>query len=288
MEGRGWIGRHGFWALALLWLPAGIVAQAAVRLGPDAVAADRLGPWLATMAMEGLSLAPFVPCGLPLPAPDADPGRSAAAGSGGSATGAAPGPRASRSARRRWRRGCSGRSLSRSAPSLSGCRSGSRGGGLRGPGSASGAGEADRRRRRAGCAAGKTAQLRAGRWVRRSRRRRSAVSRRRRSLAALGWYWAAAHSSDGRRAGTGPACPRRMAGQARASSDRLRSRGTASVPCNAVWDAILRGMPALKLLLRAKSPGLRRPSRQESTRQESGQDGCRGVYRSSADWMGPA
>ena len=33
---------------------------------PDAIAAGRLGPWLATMAMEGWSLAPFVPCGLPL------------------------------------------------------------------------------------------------------------------------------------------------------------------------------------------------------------------------------
>ena len=66
MDGRGWIGRRGFWPLALLWLPAGIVAQAAVRFGPDAVAAGRLGPWLAMMAMEGLSLAPFVPCGLPL------------------------------------------------------------------------------------------------------------------------------------------------------------------------------------------------------------------------------
>ncbi len=67
MEGRDWIARHGFWPLALLWLPAGIVAQAAVRFGPDAVAAGRLGPWLATMAMEAWSLAPFVPCGLPLP-----------------------------------------------------------------------------------------------------------------------------------------------------------------------------------------------------------------------------
>ena len=66
MEERGWIGRRGFWPLALLWLPAGIVAQAAARFGPDAVAAGRLGPWLATMAMEGLSLALFVPCGLPL------------------------------------------------------------------------------------------------------------------------------------------------------------------------------------------------------------------------------
>ena len=66
MDGREWIGRHGFWPLALLWLPAGIVAQAAVRFGPDALAAGTLGPWLATMAMEGLSLALLGPCGLPL------------------------------------------------------------------------------------------------------------------------------------------------------------------------------------------------------------------------------
>ena len=66
MDGRGWIGRHGFWPLALLWLPAGIAAQAAVRFGPDAVEAGTPGPWLATMAMEGLSLALLVPCGLPL------------------------------------------------------------------------------------------------------------------------------------------------------------------------------------------------------------------------------
>ena len=73
--------------------------EAAARFGLDAVAEGRLGLWLATMAMEGLMLALFVPCGLPLPAPDSDPGRSDAGGSGGSATGAAPGPRASRSAR---------------------------------------------------------------------------------------------------------------------------------------------------------------------------------------------
>ena len=66
MHGRGWIGRHGFWPLALLWLPAGIVAQAVVRFGPDAVAAGTPGPWLAAMAMEAVSLAPLVPCGLPL------------------------------------------------------------------------------------------------------------------------------------------------------------------------------------------------------------------------------
>ena len=66
MDGCGWIWPHGFWPLALLWLPAGIAAQAAVRFGPDAVAVGTLGPWLAAMAVEGASLAPFVACGLPL------------------------------------------------------------------------------------------------------------------------------------------------------------------------------------------------------------------------------
>lgn len=60
MERRGWIGRHGFWPLALLWLPAGIVAQAAVRFG-DASFADP-GALLAALG----SLAPVALCGLPL------------------------------------------------------------------------------------------------------------------------------------------------------------------------------------------------------------------------------
>ena len=67
MDGEnGWIGRHGFWPLALLWLPAGVVALTVARFGPDALAAGTSGPWLATMAMEGASLAPLAPCGLPL------------------------------------------------------------------------------------------------------------------------------------------------------------------------------------------------------------------------------
>ncbi len=51
-----------FWALALLWLPAGIVATAAIRFwgapGPG------LQPAAVLAALE--SLAPAVPCGLPL------------------------------------------------------------------------------------------------------------------------------------------------------------------------------------------------------------------------------
>ena len=54
--------RHGFWPLALLWLPAGTVAQAALRFGPSAVAFADSGEVLAALG----SLAIAVPCGLPL------------------------------------------------------------------------------------------------------------------------------------------------------------------------------------------------------------------------------
>ena len=50
--------RLGFWLLALLWLPAGVVVQAAARFGPGNVAA--------VMTAEAVSLVPFAPCGLPL------------------------------------------------------------------------------------------------------------------------------------------------------------------------------------------------------------------------------
>lgn len=53
--------RRGFWMLALLWLPAGVVATAVVRFAPEA------GPmWLATLPMMLVSLVPVAPCGLPL------------------------------------------------------------------------------------------------------------------------------------------------------------------------------------------------------------------------------
>ena len=54
--------RHGFWPLALLWLPAGVVAQAAARFGSSAVAFADPGEMLAALG----SLAVAVPCGLPL------------------------------------------------------------------------------------------------------------------------------------------------------------------------------------------------------------------------------
>ena len=54
--------RHGFWPLALLWLPAGVVAQAALRFGPSAGGFADSGEALA--ALESLAIA--VPCGVPL------------------------------------------------------------------------------------------------------------------------------------------------------------------------------------------------------------------------------
>ena len=52
----------GFWLLALLWLPVGVAAQAAVRLGPSAVGFADSGEALAALG----PLAVTVPCGLPL------------------------------------------------------------------------------------------------------------------------------------------------------------------------------------------------------------------------------
>ena len=78
MDGREWMARHGFWPLpapdrdpgALLWLPAGVVAQAALRVacpglragGPSVGAFANAGEAMAALG----SLAVGVPCGLPL------------------------------------------------------------------------------------------------------------------------------------------------------------------------------------------------------------------------------
>ena len=62
MDAGRWIVRHGFWPLALLWLPAGVVAQAALRFGPSAGRFADSGEALAALG----SLAVAVPCGVPL------------------------------------------------------------------------------------------------------------------------------------------------------------------------------------------------------------------------------
>ena len=66
MAGREGTGRWRFWALALLWLPAGLVAQAVVRFGVDFGPATEPGMSLATVPMMAGSLVPVAPCGLPL------------------------------------------------------------------------------------------------------------------------------------------------------------------------------------------------------------------------------
>ena len=64
MEDRGIFSGRGFWALALLWLPAGVVAQAVVRFAPGP--AEAPGAWLAGLVMGAGSLVFVAPCGLPL------------------------------------------------------------------------------------------------------------------------------------------------------------------------------------------------------------------------------
>ena len=62
MEDRGLFNGRGFWALALLWLPAGVLAQALVRFLPQADP----GPSPAMLPMLAGSLVLVAPCGLPL------------------------------------------------------------------------------------------------------------------------------------------------------------------------------------------------------------------------------
>ena len=62
MDGRGWTARHGFWPLALLWLPAGVAAQAMLRFGPPAIGSGDAGEAMAALVSLGVA----VPCGLPL------------------------------------------------------------------------------------------------------------------------------------------------------------------------------------------------------------------------------
>ena len=63
MKGREHTARLGFWLLALLWLPAGVVAQAVVRFGLFDGGFVGPGDLLAALT----SLVPVALCGLPLP-----------------------------------------------------------------------------------------------------------------------------------------------------------------------------------------------------------------------------
>ena len=64
MEDRGIFNGRGFWVLALLWLPAGVVAQSVVRFAPGL--AEAPGAWLLGLLMGVGSLVFVAPCGLPL------------------------------------------------------------------------------------------------------------------------------------------------------------------------------------------------------------------------------
>ena len=59
MDDRGLIKRRGFWLVALLWLPVGVAATAALRFAPEA----EHGMWLSMMLMSAGSLVPVAPCG---------------------------------------------------------------------------------------------------------------------------------------------------------------------------------------------------------------------------------
>ena len=66
IEEGGFIRRWRFWVLALLWLPAGVVAVAAGRFGEDGGSAVELAMGLLMVPMMVVSLVPVAPCGLPL------------------------------------------------------------------------------------------------------------------------------------------------------------------------------------------------------------------------------
>ena len=66
MDDQGLIKRRGFWLLALLWLPAGVVTTAAVRFAPEAGPEVEPRMWLWMALMWAGSLVAVAPCGLPL------------------------------------------------------------------------------------------------------------------------------------------------------------------------------------------------------------------------------
>ena len=66
MEDRGIFNGRGFLVLALLWLPAGVVAQALVRFLPETGPPADAGLSPAMLPMLAGSLVLVAPCGLPL------------------------------------------------------------------------------------------------------------------------------------------------------------------------------------------------------------------------------
>ena len=66
MDDRGLFNGRGFWAVALLWLPAGVVAQALVRFLPETGPQAGAGLSAAMLPLLAGSLVLVAPCGLPL------------------------------------------------------------------------------------------------------------------------------------------------------------------------------------------------------------------------------
>ena len=57
---------RGFWALALCWLPAGVLLQAVARFVPQAGGVPESGTIMMVALMSVSSLVVLAPCGLPL------------------------------------------------------------------------------------------------------------------------------------------------------------------------------------------------------------------------------
>ena len=66
MDRKALKGRRWFWALALCWLPAGVLVQAAARFLPEAGGPPEAGTWMMAAIMSFPSLVLLAPCGLPL------------------------------------------------------------------------------------------------------------------------------------------------------------------------------------------------------------------------------
>ena len=56
MNERGSTKRRGFWPLALLWLPVGVVTTTAFRFMPERTPSEMTGMWLPMVLMAAPSL----------------------------------------------------------------------------------------------------------------------------------------------------------------------------------------------------------------------------------------
>ena len=66
MNERGSTRRRGFWPLALLWLPVGVVTTTAFHFMLEMTPSEMFGMWLPMVMAAMPSLVFVAPCGLPL------------------------------------------------------------------------------------------------------------------------------------------------------------------------------------------------------------------------------